>query len=83
MGPTSHPATRAALILLAEPVFAGIAGFVNGERLGALRVTGAVIILVGIAVSELGSASACDTAQSAESPDGESLDGEPRDQELA
>ena len=68
------PPARAALILLAEPVFAGIAGFVNGERLDALQVAGAAIILVGIAVSELGSASARDTAQSAES-----LDGEPRD----
>jgi len=46
------PATRAALILLMEPVFAGIAGFVNGERLGATRLVGAVIILVGIVVSE-------------------------------
>jgi drug/metabolite transporter (DMT)-like permease len=46
-------ASRAALVLLAEPVFAGIAGYVDGERLGALRATGAVIILVGIAVSEL------------------------------
>jgi drug/metabolite transporter (DMT)-like permease len=72
------PPARAALILLAEPVFAGIAGFVNGERLDALQVAGAVIILVGIAVSELGSASARDTAQSAES-----LDGEPRDEEMA
>jgi drug/metabolite transporter (DMT)-like permease len=51
------PAARAALILLAEPVFAGIAGYVNGERLGALRVTGAAVILVGIAVSEIGAAS--------------------------
>ena len=32
---------RAALILLAEPVFAGIAGYVNGERLGARRLAGA------------------------------------------
>jgi hypothetical protein len=40
-------------VLLAEPVFAGIAGYVDGERLGPLRVTGAVVILVGIAVSEL------------------------------
>ena len=47
------PATRAALILLAEPVFAGIAGYVNGERLGAGRLAGGVAILVGIAVSEL------------------------------
>ena len=46
-------ASRAALVLLAEPVFAGIAGYVDGERLGVLRVTGAVVILVGIAVSEL------------------------------
>ena len=34
------PATRAALILLAEPVFAGIAGYVNGERLGPGRLAG-------------------------------------------
>ena len=47
------PATRAALILLAEPVFAGLAGYVNGERLGAGRLVGGVAILVGIAVSEL------------------------------
>ena len=46
-------ASRAALVLLAEPVFAGIAGYVDGERLGVVRVTGAVVILVGIAVSEL------------------------------
>ena len=46
------PATRAALILLAEPVFAGIAGYVNGERLGAERLAGAVAILAGIVVSE-------------------------------
>jgi drug/metabolite transporter (DMT)-like permease len=72
------PPARAALILLAEPVFAGVAGFVNGERLDALQVAGAAIILVGIAVSELGSASARDTSQSAES-----LDGEPRDEEMA
>ncbi len=46
------PATRAALILLAEPVFAGIAGYVNGERLGAARLAGAAAILAGICVSE-------------------------------
>jgi drug/metabolite transporter (DMT)-like permease len=51
------PASRAALILLAEPVFAGIAGYFTGERLGAVRLAGAAVILVGIAVSELGSAS--------------------------
>jgi drug/metabolite transporter (DMT)-like permease len=47
------PATRAALVLLLEPVFAGIAGYVNGERLGAERLVGAVAILAGIVVSEL------------------------------
>ena len=46
------PATRAALILLAEPVFAGIAGYVNGERLGAEQLAGAVAIMIGIVVSE-------------------------------
>jgi drug/metabolite transporter (DMT)-like permease len=46
------PATRAALILLAEPVFAGIAGYVNGERLGAEQLAGAVAILGGIIISE-------------------------------
>ena len=46
------PATRAALILLAEPVFAGIAGYVNGERLGAARLVGAVTIMGGILISE-------------------------------
>lgn len=46
------PATRAALILLAEPVFAGIAGYVNGERLGTARLVGAVTIMAGIGISE-------------------------------
>jgi drug/metabolite transporter (DMT)-like permease len=46
------PATRAALILLAEPVFAGIAGYVDGERLGAARLVGGLAILLGIGVSE-------------------------------
>jgi drug/metabolite transporter (DMT)-like permease len=51
-GQRGIPASRAALILLAEPVFAGIAGYVNGERLGPARLAGAVIILAGIGVSE-------------------------------
>ncbi len=46
------PATRAALILLAEPVFAGVAGYVNGERLGPIRLVGAATIMVGIGISE-------------------------------
>jgi drug/metabolite transporter (DMT)-like permease len=45
--------SRAALILLSEPVFAGIAGYVNGERLGAVELVGAAVILGGIAISEL------------------------------
>lgn len=45
--------SRAALILLSEPVFAAVAGYVNGERLGAVELLGAVVILAGIALSEL------------------------------
>jgi drug/metabolite transporter (DMT)-like permease len=44
--------SRAGLILLLEPVFAGIAGYVVGERLGALRLAGAAAILVGIGIAE-------------------------------
>ncbi|MFI5053819.1 MAG: DMT family transporter [Acidimicrobiia bacterium] len=54
------PASRAALILLAEPVFAGIAGYVNGERLGPARLAGAAIILAGIGVSEFWPRTAAD-----------------------
>ncbi len=45
--------SRAALLLLLEPVFAGIAGYAAGERLGAVKLAGAAVILVGIAVAEL------------------------------
>jgi drug/metabolite transporter (DMT)-like permease len=45
--------SRTALILMLEPVFAGVAGYVNGERLGAVKLAGAATILVGIAVAEL------------------------------
>jgi drug/metabolite transporter (DMT)-like permease len=45
--------SRAALILLMEPVFAGIAGYIAGERLGAVKLAGAAVILVGIAIAEL------------------------------
>ena len=47
--------SRAALILLSEPVFAGIAGYVNGERLTAIELFGAAVILVGITLAEVGS----------------------------
>jgi drug/metabolite transporter (DMT)-like permease len=44
--------SRAALILLSEPVFAAMAGYVNGERLGTVELLGAVVILAGIGLSE-------------------------------
>ena len=47
--------TRTALILLLEPVFAGLAGYVSGERLSAIELAGAGVILAGISVAELGS----------------------------
>ncbi len=47
-------ASRAALILLIEPVFAAIAGYAYGERLGAVELAGAGVILLGIVIAELG-----------------------------
>jgi drug/metabolite transporter (DMT)-like permease len=44
--------SRAALILLSEPVFAAIAGFIDGERLDAVQLLGAAVILAGIAIAE-------------------------------
>ena len=46
-------ATRAALLLLIEPVAAAIFGFAAGERLGAAGAAGALLILGGILLSEL------------------------------
>jgi drug/metabolite transporter (DMT)-like permease len=46
-------ATRAALVLMLEPVFAGIAAHFDGDHLSAVQVLGAAVILTGIAVSEL------------------------------
>jgi hypothetical protein len=48
------PPSRAALILLMEPVFAGLAGYIDGERLGAVEIVGAFVILAAIAIAELG-----------------------------
>lgn len=49
------PPVRTAVILTAEPVFAGIFGFaVAGDRLGARGYAGAALIVVGILVAELG-----------------------------
>jgi drug/metabolite transporter (DMT)-like permease len=44
--------SRAALILLLEPVFAGMAGAITGEGFSTLKLAGAVVILVGIALAE-------------------------------
>jgi drug/metabolite transporter (DMT)-like permease len=41
------------LVLMLEPVFAGIAAYLDGEHLSALQVVGALVILTGITVAEL------------------------------
>jgi drug/metabolite transporter (DMT)-like permease len=43
---------RAALLLMLEPVFAAVAGYLVGDRLGAGGVVGAALILLGIAIAE-------------------------------
>lgn len=48
------PAARAALILLLEPVFAGVISYFDGERLGAVELLGAAVILGAIVLAELG-----------------------------
>jgi len=48
------PAPRAALILLLEPVFAGVVSVLAGERLGVIELLGAGVILVAIALAERG-----------------------------
>jgi drug/metabolite transporter (DMT)-like permease len=45
--------SRTALILLFEPVFGGLFGYFAGERLDALQLLGAMVIVAGIAISEL------------------------------
>jgi len=45
--------SRTALLLMLEPVFAGIAGAIAGEHLGVGGVVGAALILAGILVAEL------------------------------
>jgi drug/metabolite transporter (DMT)-like permease len=46
--------TRTALVLLLEPVFAAAFGYVVGERLGWIGVLGGLLILVSVAVTEVG-----------------------------
>jgi len=48
------PASRAAILLLAEPVSAAFLGYLTGERLGWNGALGAVTILAGVIVAELG-----------------------------
>jgi drug/metabolite transporter (DMT)-like permease len=48
------PSTHIALLLTLEPVFAWITSFIfTGERLGLRPASGAILILIGIALSEL------------------------------
>jgi drug/metabolite transporter (DMT)-like permease len=46
--------TRTSLLLMVEPVTAAVIGWFTGARLGAPAVGGAVLILAGIALSEVG-----------------------------
>jgi drug/metabolite transporter (DMT)-like permease len=48
------PATHTALLMTLEPVFAWITSFlIMGERLGMRPASGAILILAGIALTEL------------------------------
>jgi drug/metabolite transporter (DMT)-like permease len=49
-------ASRTALLLMLEPVFAAALGYGAGERLGPLGAVGAVVILLAVVVSEVGNA---------------------------
>jgi drug/metabolite transporter (DMT)-like permease len=53
-GQANVPPSRAALILTLEPVFAALFGYVAGERLGAIALVGAGLIMAGVLLSELG-----------------------------
>ena len=47
------PPARTAIILLLEPVFAALLGYVAGERLGGRGLLGAVLILAAVLWTEL------------------------------
>lgn len=49
----SVPATRATLIYSGEPVWGGVVGRLSGDRLPALSLFGAALIVFGVVVSEL------------------------------
>jgi drug/metabolite transporter (DMT)-like permease len=46
--------SRTALLLMLEAVFAAVAGYLVGDRLGAQGIAGALLIVAGILVAELG-----------------------------
>lgn len=46
------PPVRTAIILTCEPVFAGIFGYLNGDRLGLAGLSGAGLIFIGIVLAE-------------------------------
>jgi drug/metabolite transporter (DMT)-like permease len=47
-------ASRTALVLMLEPVFAALLGYLDGERLGVAGAVGGGLILAGILLSEIG-----------------------------
>jgi drug/metabolite transporter (DMT)-like permease len=50
------PPTRTALLLMIEPVSAAFIGYAIGERLGTHGIIGALLILIGVTVAEVGDA---------------------------
>lgn len=52
-GQRTVPPTRAALLLLLEPVFAAVVAGVKGDPLSPSQVTGAALILVAVTISEV------------------------------
>ncbi len=45
--------SRAAILLVMEPVFAAAIAWIDGERLGAAALVGAMLIIVAVLISEL------------------------------
>jgi drug/metabolite transporter (DMT)-like permease len=52
-GQASVPASRAALLLLLEPVFAAIVATATGDSLGAIQLLGAALILAAVIFAEV------------------------------
>jgi len=50
------PATRATIIYAMEPVWAGLVGWLAGEHLTTLGISGAALIVIGVLISQLGQA---------------------------